>query len=172
MEAVLFHGLSPFFSNNNQRRGHSTLLLVYLDCFSPSNTYGTVLSFWYWWIKLPKFLHCDWSIEIPFMVMVWILCPNKQMSVVGFVFVVQSCRLLIESDWVNIITVRMAALMLQAISTFYSSYSEKILFIPADHYENYVISYYYCVVNHTPNFCSLSGPLQHFLLIGINCVKK
>ena len=55
--------------------------------------------------------------------------------------------------------------MLQAIPTFFSSFPVKVLFIFADHFENYSLSYQNCDVNNAPNCCSLSGPRDHLSLI-------
>ena len=48
-------------------------------------------------------------------------------------------------------------------ANFYSSssFSENVLFNPADQYENSLTSDWFCVVNHTPGNCPLSGPHYH-----------
>ena len=42
----------------------------------------------------------------------------------------------------------MAAVMLQVIPSFHTSYSKNSLFISANIYENYIVSKEYCIARH------------------------
>ena len=60
----------------------------------------------------------------------------------------------------------MAAVMLQAIPSFYTKYSENSLFISANTYENYTVSTEYCIARHDDKMCFLPNCSYHNILIG------
>ena len=60
----------------------------------------------------------------------------------------------------------MAAVMLQVIPSFYTSYSKNILFISANTYEKYIVSKEYCIAAHVDKMCFLPKCRYHFILIG------
>ena len=47
----------------------------------------------------------------------------------------------------------MAAIMLQAIPSFYAKFSEKSLFISANTYEKYIVCKDYCIAHHDDKTC-------------------
>ena len=98
MEAVFFRGLSPVYSNKNQRCGHSTLFSLYVDRFPLPTTYRTVSHNWHSWIRSPKLLYDDCFIKFLCMVKVWNLSPYKLMYVLGCLFVIESSAFLIENQ--------------------------------------------------------------------------
>ena len=61
---------------------------------------------------------------------------------------------------------RMAAVMLQVIPSFYTSYSKNSLFISANTYEKYILSKEYCIAGHDDKMCFLPNCRYHIILIG------
>ena len=59
----------------------------------------------------------------------------------------------------------MAAVMLQAIPSFFAGHSENSLFISSDNYDNFLVTRDYCVAAHDSTFCSLKHCQYHILLI-------
>ena len=60
----------------------------------------------------------------------------------------------------------MAAVMLQVIPSFSTSYSENSLFISANTYEKYIVSEEYCIAGHDDKMCFLPNCRYHIILIG------
>ena len=60
----------------------------------------------------------------------------------------------------------MAAVMLQVILSFYTSYSKNSLFISANTYEKYIVSKENCIAGHDDNMCFLPNCRYHIILIG------
>ena len=60
----------------------------------------------------------------------------------------------------------MAAVMLQAISSFFAEYSEKCLFSSSNTYKKYIVCNDYCVVFHNDKTCFLSNCQFHIILLG------
>ena len=60
----------------------------------------------------------------------------------------------------------MAAIMLQAIPSFYTNLSEKLLFISAITYEKYIVCKDYCIAHHDDKTCFLSSCKYHILIHG------
>ena len=71
-------------------------------------------------------------------------------------------------NWAVSFTVRMAAVVLQALS----KQGIKFSFTPADQYEWFFTSHQKWVASHTPNLCSPSWPFYHFLLIAKKSCEK
>ena len=61
---------------------------------------------------------------------------------------------------------QMAAVMLQVIPSFFTSYSKNSLFISANIYEKYILSKEYCIAGHDDKICFLPNCRDHILLIG------
>ena len=61
---------------------------------------------------------------------------------------------------------KMAAVMLQVISSFYTSYSKNRLFVSANTYEKYIVCKEYCVARHDDKMCFLPNCRYHIFLIG------
>ena len=59
----------------------------------------------------------------------------------------------------------MAAVMLQAIPSYFRNFSENSPFISSDNYENFLVTRDYCVAAHDSTFCSLKYCQYHILLI-------
>ena len=47
----------------------------------------------------------------------------------------------------------MAAVVLQVIPSFYTTYSKNSLFISANSYEKYIVSKEYCIARHDDKMC-------------------
>ena len=60
----------------------------------------------------------------------------------------------------------MAAVMLQMIPSFYTSFSKNSLFISANNYEKYIVSKEYCIAGHDDKMCFLPNCRFHIILIG------
>ena len=60
----------------------------------------------------------------------------------------------------------MAAIMLQAIPSFYAKISEKSLFISANTYEKYIVCKDYCIAHHDDKTCFLPNCRYHIILLG------
>ena len=60
----------------------------------------------------------------------------------------------------------MAAVMLQVIPSFYTTYSKNSLFISANIYEKYIVSKEYCIARHDDKMCFLPNCRYHIILIG------
>ena len=60
----------------------------------------------------------------------------------------------------------MAAITLQSILSFYTKFSEKILFISAKTYEKCIICTDYCIAHHDDKTCFLPSCKYHILLLG------
>ena len=60
----------------------------------------------------------------------------------------------------------MAAIMLQAKSSFYTKLSEKSLLISANTYEKFLVCKDYCIAHHDDKTCFLPACKYHILLIG------
>ena len=60
----------------------------------------------------------------------------------------------------------MAAIMLQAISIFHTTYSKNSLFFPANTYESYIVIKEDCIARHDENLCFLTNCRYHIILIG------
>ena len=60
----------------------------------------------------------------------------------------------------------MAAVMLQVIPSFYTSYSNNSLFISANTYEKYIVSKEYRIAGHDDKMCFLPNCRYHIILIG------
>ena len=61
---------------------------------------------------------------------------------------------------------RMAAVMLQAIPTFFAEYSEKCLFISSNTYKKFMLCNDYCVSFHNDKTCFVSNCEFHIILPG------
>ena len=61
---------------------------------------------------------------------------------------------------------RMAAVMLQAIPTFFAEYSEKCLFISSNTYKKFMLCNDYCVAFHNDKTCFVSNCEFHIILLG------
>ena len=61
---------------------------------------------------------------------------------------------------------KMAAKMLQSISSFYTKISEKSIFISASSYEKYIVCTDYCIAHHDDKTCFLPSCKYHVLLLG------
>ena len=61
---------------------------------------------------------------------------------------------------------RMAAVMLQVIPSFYTTYSKNSLFISANNYEKYIVSKEYCIARHDDKVCFLLNCRYRNILIG------
>ena len=61
----------------------------------------------------------------------------------------------------------MAAVMLQVIPSFYTSYSKNNLFVSGKTYEKYIVSKEYCIARHDDKMCFLFNCIYHNILIGI-----
>ena len=67
----------------------------------------------------------------------------------------------------------MAAVMLQVIPSFYTSYSENILFFSANAIEIYIVSKQYCIAHRNDKMCFLLNCRYHIILIGnINELRR
>ena len=62
--------------------------------------------------------------------------------------------------------VRMAAIMLQTIPSFYTELSGKSLFISANSFEKYIVCKDYCIAHHDDKTCFLPSCKYHILLLG------
>ena len=62
----------------------------------------------------------------------------------------------------------MAAVMLQGIPSFYTSYSKNSLFISSNTYEKYIVSKEDCIARHDYKMCFLPNCRYHLILIGNN----
>ena len=60
----------------------------------------------------------------------------------------------------------MAAVMVQVIPSFYTNYSKNSLFIPANTYEEFIVSEEYCFGRHDDKMCFLPKCRYHIILIG------
>ena len=60
----------------------------------------------------------------------------------------------------------MAAVMLQVIPSFYTSYSKNSLFVSANTYEKLNVIIEYCIVRHDDKMCFLPKCRYHIFLIG------
>ena len=60
----------------------------------------------------------------------------------------------------------MAAVMLQVIPIFYTTYSKNSLFNSANTYERYILSKEYCFARHDDKMCFLRNCRYHLILIG------
>ena len=60
----------------------------------------------------------------------------------------------------------MAAVMLQVIPSFYTSYSKNSLFISPNTYEKYIVCKQYCIARHNYKMCYLPNSSFHNILIG------
>ena len=60
----------------------------------------------------------------------------------------------------------MAAFMLQSISSFYTKFSEKSLFISASTFEKYIVCKDYCIAHHDNKTCFLPACKCHIILLG------
>ena len=60
----------------------------------------------------------------------------------------------------------MAAIMFQAIPSFYAKISEKSLFISATTYEKYIVCKDYCIALHNEKTWFLPACKNHFVLLG------
>ena len=60
----------------------------------------------------------------------------------------------------------MAAVMLQAIPSFYTDFSKNYLFLSANTYEKFIVSKEYCVARHDDKMCLLPNWRYHIILIG------
>ena len=60
----------------------------------------------------------------------------------------------------------MAAVILQMIPTFYTSYSNSSLFISANTYEKNIVSKEYRIASHDDKMCFLPNCRYHNILIG------
>ena len=60
----------------------------------------------------------------------------------------------------------MAAVMLQLIPSFYTSYSKNSLFFSANTYEKSFVSKEYCIARHDDKICFLPTCSYHIILIG------
>ena len=61
---------------------------------------------------------------------------------------------------------RIAAVMLQTISSFYAKISEKSLFFSANTYEKYIVCKDYCIAHHNDKTRFLSACKYHNILLG------
>ena len=61
---------------------------------------------------------------------------------------------------------KMAAVILQVISSFYTNYSKNSLFISANTYEKFIVSKEYCIARHDDRMCFLPNCRYHIILIG------
>ena len=67
----------------------------------------------------------------------------------------------------------MAAVMLQVIPSFYTSYSENILFFSANAIEIYIVSKQYCIAHRNDKMCFLLNCRYHIILKGnINELRR
>ena len=62
--------------------------------------------------------------------------------------------------------IKMAAIMLQTITSFYAKISEKSLFISATTYEKYYVCKDYCIARHNKMMCFLPTCKYHIVLPG------
>ena len=60
----------------------------------------------------------------------------------------------------------MAAVMLQVIPSFYTSFSKTTAFFPANTYEENIVSEQYCIARHDDKMCFLPNCRYHIILIG------
>ena len=60
--------------------------------------------------------------------------------------------------------IRMAAILLQKIPSFYTEISEKRLFISANTYEKYIVCKDYCIAHHNNKTCFLPACKYHIIL--------
>ena len=60
----------------------------------------------------------------------------------------------------------MAAVILQLIPSFYTTFSKNSLFNSANTYEKYIVSKEYCIARHDDNKCFLTNCRYHNILIG------
>ena len=60
----------------------------------------------------------------------------------------------------------MAAVMLQLIPSFNTSYSKNSLFISANTYEKYIVCKEHCIARHDDKMCFLPNCRYHIVLIG------
>ena len=60
----------------------------------------------------------------------------------------------------------MAAIMLEAIPSFFAEYSEKSLFFCATTYEKYIVCNDYCVASHNDKTCFVPNCKFHIILLG------
>ena len=60
----------------------------------------------------------------------------------------------------------MAAIMLQAIPSFYAKISEKSLFNSANSYEKFIVCKEYCIAHHDDKTCFLPACKYHIVLLG------
>ena len=72
-----------------------------------------------------------------------------------------------QSHFVNFYRIiQMAAIMLQAIPSFYTKISEKSPFISAKTYEKYSVCTDYCIAHHDDKTCFLPVCKYHIILLG------
>ena len=62
--------------------------------------------------------------------------------------------------------------MLQALPSFYSSYSQDCLFISSEYYEKFLVTEQYCVAHHDSEYCPLINCKFHILLIAKTDIKE
>ena len=96
------------------------------------------------------------------------------LSIFGWNFVVAArlAAIIYKNSFQSKFLWRMAGVMLQAIPSFYSSYSQDCLFISSEHYENFLVTEQYCVAYHGSEYCPLINCKFHILLIAKTDIKE